>query len=151
MSKLTIAIVVVVLIVIIALIWVYAVPHNSSETYKKTAPPTPSAIVHIETLKEGSGVAAQSGDVVTVNYIGRLTDGTKFDSSIDRGQPFTFTLGSGQVIEGWDQGIAGMKVGEERQLTIPPSLAYGAQGTSDGSIPPNATLIFDVTMVKIGQ
>lgn len=96
----------------------------------------------------GKGPAAQSGDTVTVNYTGWLTNGTKFDSSLDRDQPFTFPLGGGQVIAGWDQGVAGMKVGGKRKLTIPPSLGYGEQGAGT-TIPPNATLVFEIELLKI--
>ena len=103
----------------------------------------------IETLKEGTGVGAEDGDKVTVNYVGTLENGEKFDSSIDRGVPFSFTLGVGQVIKGWDQGILGMKKGEKRKLTIPPDLAYGEAGTPGGPIPPNATLIFEVELLAI--
>lgn len=100
-------------------------------------------------LKEGSGEPAKAGDTVAVHYVGVLADGTKFDSSIDRGQPFTFTLGAGQVIRGWEIGVSGMKVGERRQLLIPPEFGYGAQGTPGGPIPPNATLIFEIELLKI--
>ncbi|MDO8561181.1 MAG: FKBP-type peptidyl-prolyl cis-trans isomerase [bacterium] len=102
----------------------------------------------IEILKEGKGVEAVSGNTVAVHYTGTLTNGQKFDSSIDRGQPFSFKLGAGQVIAGWDQGLIGMKVGEKRRLTIPPDLGYGAEGAG-GVIPPNATLIFEVEILKI--
>jgi len=102
----------------------------------------------IEILKEGTGATAKNGDVVSVHYTGTLIDGTKFDSSIDRGQPFSFTLGAGQVIAGWDQGVSGMKVGEKRKLFIPTDLAYGAQGAG-GIIPPNAPLIFEVELLEI--
>jgi len=105
--------------------------------------------LQIKTLQKGSGIETKVGDSVTVNYIGELIDGTKFDSSYDRGQPFVFTLGEGRVIKGWDEGILGMKVGEKRQLTIPPALGYGAAGTPGGPIPPNATLVFDVELLKI--
>jgi len=91
---------------------------------------------------------AKAGDKVDVHYTGTLTDGKKFDSSVDRGTPFSFTLGQGQVIKGWDQGIAGMCVGEKRKLKIPPSLGYGAQGAG-GSIPGGATLIFETELVAI--
>jgi FKBP-type peptidyl-prolyl cis-trans isomerase len=95
----------------------------------------------------GTGVEAVSGKSVTVNYSGTLTDGTKFDSSYDRNEPFTFKLGAGEVIAGWDQGFAGMKVGGKRKLTIPPSLGYGSQDM--GTIPPNSTLIFEVELLKV--
>lgn len=104
--------------------------------------------VDTQIIKEGSGPAAKNGDKLTVNYVGTLKDGTKFDSSIDRGTPFTFTLGAGQVIKGWDEGLLGMKTGEERKLTVPAELGYGAQSPSP-KIPANSTLIFDVTLLKI--
>lgn len=101
----------------------------------------------IEDIKVGTGQEAKTGDTVTVNYAGTLTNGTKFDSSYDRGTPFTFQLGAGQVIEGWDKGIIGMKVGGKRKLTIPPELGYGA--TAYGPIPANATLIFEVELLGV--
>src|SRR5271163_4142360 len=97
-------------------------------------------------IKVGTGAVAQSGMHVKVDYTGWLTDGKKFDSSVGTGKPFSFTLGASQVIKGWDEGVAGMKVGGKRQLRIPPDLAYGAKGYP-GAIPPNATLIFDVQLV----
>ena len=104
--------------------------------------------VLIEVLKEGSGAEAQSGDTVSVHYTGTFENGAKFDSSLDRGAPFNFVLGSGQVIKGWDIGVLGMKVEEKRKLTIPPNLAYGSNGIP-GAIPPNATLIFEVELLGI--
>jgi len=101
-----------------------------------------------ETLKEGTGIEAKNGDTVTVNYIGTLENGKKFDSSLDGGVPFSFTLGAGQVIKGWDLGVLGMKVGEKRKLTIPADLAYGSDGIGN-IIPPNATLIFEVDLLEI--
>ena len=101
-----------------------------------------------EDLVVGTGAAAASGQKVTVHYTGWLTNGTKFDSSKDRGDPFVFPLGKGQVIKGWDQGVQGMKVGGKRKLTIPPELAYGDQGLA-GIIPPQATLVFEVELLNI--
>jgi FKBP-type peptidyl-prolyl cis-trans isomerase len=103
----------------------------------------------IEKLTAGAGASPKTGDSVTVHYTGWLTDGAKFDSSVDRADPFTFVLGEGQVIQGWDQGVAAMRVGDKVRLTIPPELAYGAGGYP-GAIPPNATLIFEVELLSIG-
>lgn len=103
----------------------------------------------IETLREGTGDAvSENGDTLNVHYVGHLLDGTKFDSSRDRSVPFSFTLGGGQVIAGWDQGMLGMKVGESRKLTIPASLGYGSRGAGN-IIPPNATLVFEVELLSI--
>ena len=99
-------------------------------------------------IEVGTGDAAQSGQTVEVHYTGWLADGTKFDSSLDRGQPFSFVLGAGRVIAGWDEGVAGMKVGGERRLIIPPALAYGESGRPP-VIPPNAELTFDVELLAI--
>ena len=103
----------------------------------------------IEDLRVGDGAEAKAGQNVSVHYTGTLTDGKKFDSSHDRGQPFKFKLGGGQVIQGWDQGVAGMKIGGLRKLTIPPHLGYGARGAG-GVIGPNATLVFEVELLGVG-
>ncbi len=99
-------------------------------------------------LNVGNGATAQSGNTVSVHYTGWLTNGTQFDSSIPRNQPFEFTLGAGNVIKGWDEGVAGMKVGGTRILIIPPDLGYGAQG-SGSTIPPNSTLVFEVQLISV--
>ena len=101
-----------------------------------------------EDLVEGDGAEAAAGQQVVVHYTGWLTDGRKFDSSRDRNDPFDFALGKGQVIRGWDEGVAGMKVGGTRRLTIPPHLGYGARGAG-GVIPPNATLVFEVELLDV--
>ncbi|MEJ2406106.1 MAG: FKBP-type peptidyl-prolyl cis-trans isomerase [Candidatus Thiodiazotropha sp.] len=103
----------------------------------------------IEDLAQGEGDTAAAGHQVSVHYTGWLLDGDKFDSSVDRNQPFQFTLGKGMVIRGWEEGVEGMKIGGKRRLTIPPQLGYGARGAG-GVIPPNATLVFDVELLAIG-
>lgn len=109
---------------------------------------TESGLQYIDNV-EGDGAQPQTGQTVIVHYTGTLEDGTKFDSSRDRNRPFSFRLGAGRVIKGWDEGIATMKVGGQRRLIIPPDLGYGARGAG-GVIPPNATLIFDVELLRIG-
>ncbi len=111
--------------------------------------PTTASGLTYQDVTVGAGAEAKKGDQVSVHYTGRLMDGTKFDSSKDRNAPFEFHLGAGQVIKGWDEGVAGMKVGGTRKLTIPPSLGYGARGAG-GVIGPNATLEFDVELLGIG-
>ncbi len=103
--------------------------------------------LQIEDLAVGNGAEAVKGNIITVNYKGTLTDGTQFDSSYDRGEPFSFNLGAGQVIQGWEEGFVGMKVGGKRKLTIPPSMGYGSRDM--GVIPPNSTLIFEVELLKV--
>jgi FKBP-type peptidyl-prolyl cis-trans isomerase FkpA len=107
-----------------------------------------SVALQIDEVRQGSGEEAKAGNTVTVHYVGTLTDGKKFDSSRDRGEGFTFRLGAGQVIRGWDEGVAGMKVGGLRQLTIPPELGYGARGFPP-VIPANATLVFEVELLEV--
>ena len=118
---------------------------NESEPQLVT---TPSGLQYKD-IVIGTGAIPQSGQNVVVHYTGKLTDGTKFDSSLDRNQPFSFRIGAGQVIKGWDEGLSTMRVGGKRQLTIPPDLGYGARGAG-GVIPPNATLVFDVELLRIG-
>jgi peptidylprolyl isomerase len=134
------------------------VPHNATLTFEvdlvqinptrvKDEETDPN--LKIEDLKEGEGPAAKTGDTLLVHYTGWLADGTKFDSSYDKHQPFNpFMLGAGQVIKGWDKGLIGMKAGGKRKLTIPPELGYGERG-SGTAIPPNATLVFEVELLKI--
>ena len=109
----------------------------------------PTQGLQIEDMAIGKGAEAKAGKSVDVHYTGWLTDGKKFDSSKDRGDPFTFRLGAGQVIQGWDQGVAGMKEGGKRKLTIPAEMGYGARGAGGGLIPPNATLVFEVELLKV--
>ena len=109
---------------------------------------TTASGLRYEDIEVGTGPGAASGQKAKVHYTGWLTSGQKFDSSTDRNEPFEFTLGAGQVIKGWDEGVAGMKVGGKRKLTIPASLGYGARGAG-GVIPPNATLVFEIEIVSI--
>ena len=117
-----------------------------TNTSSKTTFDGTKLVVEDETL--GGGAEAQNGDTVKVHYTGWLTDGTEFDSSINRGQPFSFTLGAGQVIKGWDYGVVGMKVGGKRKLSIPSQLGYGTTGVA-GVIPANAALIFEVELLDV--
>jgi len=176
MNKKTIIILVIILIIIAVGILFLMQPKAVSKQTEQGAPEQPQAQpksetqdqsknnktptsyeiqgMKIETLKEGSGETAKAGDTVTVNYTGTLENGTKFDSSVDPAfnhvDPFSFTLGQNRVIQGWELGVLGMKVGEKRKLTIPPELGYGSQSPSP-SIPANSTLIFEVELLGINQ
>jgi FKBP-type peptidyl-prolyl cis-trans isomerase len=152
MSKISVIVLVIILIIIAVGVYFLVKPESSvsQNQNQQTSASYDIQGMKIEILKQGTGEAAKSGDTVTVNYVGTLQDGTKFDSSIDRGQPFQFTLGQNRVIQGWELGVTGMKVGEKRKLTIPPELGYGSQGAG-GVIPPNATLIFEIDLLGINQ
>jgi FKBP-type peptidyl-prolyl cis-trans isomerase len=127
-------------------------PAGRSDAADNQVTEMPDGLKYTDT-KTGDGTVAKSGSKVSVHYTGWLSDngakGKKFDSSVDRGQPFQFTLGAKQVIAGWDEGVAGMKVGGKRTLIIPPELGYGEGGGGGGVIPPNATLIFDVELLQV--
>jgi|SRR5215218_7026332 len=120
---------------------------DKAEQADATEVATPTGIKYVD-LEVGKGPEATPGKTVEVHYTGWLVDGTKFDSSLDRQEPLTFRLGAGEVIEGWDQGVAGMKVGGKRKLTIPPELGYGDRGAGE-AIPPGATLIFEVKLLGV--
>jgi len=125
--------------------WLLRLPLLACLVLGKTAV---AAELQIEIITEGDGTVAEAGQRVSVHYEGRLEDGEVFDASRPRGQPFAFTIGAGQVIRGWEQGVAGMKIGETRRLTIPPELGYGAAGAG-GVIPRNATLVFEIELVDV--
>lgn len=132
-----------------------AAPATTSAPSAASAPATAANTktlpggLKVEDVTVGTGAEAVAGKTVVVHYTGTLTDGKKFDSSRDRNEPFSFPLGAGRVIKGWDEGVAGMKVGGKRKLTIPSELGYGATGTPGGPIPPNATLLFDVELIEV--
>jgi FKBP-type peptidyl-prolyl cis-trans isomerase len=144
-----VAVVIGALVLVIFAYFIFGLNGSSLSQPSQIAPTqaTDSGKLQIKDEKIGSGAAVKSGDTIVINYTGTLTNGTKFDSSYDRGQPFETQIGVGQVIKGWDEGVIGMKVGGKRKLIIPPSLGYGDQAI--GSIPPNSTLIFEVELVGI--
>jgi len=124
------------------------VPGKSNESKASAEAVTTASGLSYTDMVKGTGAAPTSGKNVTVHYTGVLENGTKFDSSVDRGQPFVFRIGAGEVIPGWDEGVISMKVGGKRKLVIPPHLAYGAAGAG-GVVPPNATLIFEVELLDV--
>lgn len=145
------AIALVVIFAAFALLSLRAQTDTSAPTKVTGKPKTTYDGLQYWDITVGTGAQASSGKTVKVNYTGWLTNGKKFDSSVDRGTPFSFKLGAMQVIKGWDEGVAGMKVGGKRQLKIPPELGYGAQGVGGGLIPPNSTLIFDVELLDVSK
>lgn len=141
----------VIAVIIIAVFALEGKPSNDKTVKQgaaKVENKTTASGLQITDVKVGDGAEAKAGNHVTVNYTGTLTDGSKFDSSLDRNQPFDFNLGAGAVIKGWDEGVVGMKVGGERKLVIPPDLGYGAQSPSP-KIPANSTLLFDITLLDV--
>jgi len=148
MSNKNLAITLIILIIVAVAAWfIFSKPGNNQNQ-------APSSYeiqgMKVEVLKQGAGQEAKTGDTVSVHYTGTLENGTKFDSSVDRGEPFAFTLGQNRVIQGWELGVLGMKVGEKRKLTIPPQLAYGNQAVG-GVIPANSTLVFEVELLGINK
>ena len=135
----------------LAMVPLWAQTDTSAPTKVTGKPKSTASGVQYWDITVGTGTQASSGKTVKVNYTGWLTNGKKFDSSVDRGTPFSFKLGAMQVIKGWDEGVAGMKVGGKRQLKIPPEAGYGAQGVGGGLIPPNSTLVFDVELLDVSK
>lgn len=121
---------------------------NMTQPTETSGTTTPSGLKY-EEIRVGNGPSPQQGQTVSVHYTGWLTNGKKFDSSVDRHEPFEFNIGTGQVIRGWDEGVMSMKVGGKRKLVIPPSLGYGAKDVGNGLIPPNSTLIFEVELLQL--
>ncbi len=136
------------IVALIILVAFLAVPSFAAQDAKKTVT-TKSGLKYVDVVV-GKGASPTVGKQVTVHYTGTLENGTKFDSSVDRKEPFSFTIGVGQVIPGWDEGVMSMKVGGKRKLIIPPNLGYGARGAG-GVIPPNATLLFDVELLDVAK
>mgnify|MGYP001560576928 CR=1 FL=1 len=147
-SKVIVYIIILVFVVPVIILFLLGKVSKQTPTPSATITQTNMDELKIEDIVVGTGVEAVIGKKVTVNYSGTLIDGIKFDSSYDRGVPFSFTLGMGEVIKGWDQGVNGMKVGGKRKLTIPSSLGYGEAGAG-GVIPPNATLIFEIELLSV--
>jgi FKBP-type peptidyl-prolyl cis-trans isomerase len=159
MKKITITIILaIILILIITAIYLFSQQNKMTLTASLNQPNQPENQqtsnsydiqgMKVEVLKEGTGEVAKTGDTVSVHYVGTLENGTKFDSSVDRGEQFSFTLGENRVIQGWELGVLGMKVGEKRKLTIPADLAYGDRAVGN-LIPANATLVFEVELFGI--
>jgi len=141
-----------VLVVLLIVAWVFVTRQANSDSQGAAAANATegtelSSELIVEDVKTGDGAEAQNGSTVSVHYVGTLQSGVKFDSSRDRGEPFVFTIGAGQVIQGWELGITGMKVGGVRKLVIPPELAYGERDL--GAIPPNSTLLFEVELLAV--
>ncbi|HXM59760.1 MAG TPA: FKBP-type peptidyl-prolyl cis-trans isomerase [Terriglobales bacterium] len=157
MTKYAMAAVIVLVFAIVGFMMAQTAPAKKTPATPNTKAPTKVTGDGVKTdsglqywdIRLGNGETAKEGSRVRVHYTGWLTNGKKFDSSVDAGTPFDFRIGNGEVIKGWEEGVTGMRVGGKRQLRIPPSLAYGADGTPDGTIPPNAMLIFDIHLLAI--
>ena len=157
MTKNLVVAIVAILVLAAAVLWAQTAPKKRVLVVPNTKVPTKVTGDGVKTdsglqywdIKVGTGTVAKDGSHVKVHYTGWLTTGKKFDSSVDAHQPFEFTIGKGDVIKGWDEGVTGMKVGGKRQLRIPPELGYGDSGTPGGPIPPNATLIFDIQLLAV--
>ena len=147
MKKIIIALLVLVILILGSYYFLKSTVSENNQNMPVSLSTQDQEDLKIEDLEVGQGQEIKEGDTAQVHYLGTLTNGEKFDSSYDRNQPFEFQVGAGQVIQGWDQGLLGMKIGGKRKLTIPPDLGYGNQ--SAGNIPPNSTLIFEVELIDI--